>query len=73
MNNEGCGAIKPKTGDNAMVLNRGSGLRQTFRAFDSRTRSGHSATSMNNHWKHIGTGLGGNVVGYGSGNKGGSY
>jgi hypothetical protein len=67
MNNEGLGAIKPKTGDNACVLNRASGYKKTMAAMDSKTRSGHSATEMNNKWTSVpGSGFGGNVKGYGS-------
>jgi hypothetical protein len=74
MNNESKGAAKPKTGDNATVLNRASGYSQTGKAVDSKTRSPHSATGMNNDWKDsMGWGCGGNVVGYGHGNKGMGY
>lgn len=71
-NNESYGAIKPKVGDNACVLNRGSGYSKTMEAFKSKTRSGHPATEMNNDWKDPGTGLGGNVHGY-SKDGGGHY
>lgn len=73
MNNDGPGAIKPKTGDNATVINRGAGFSQTMSAMASKTRSRHSATSMNNKWTGVpGSGCGGNVVGY-SKNGGCSY
>lgn len=65
-NNATPGAIKAKEGDNAMVLNRASGFRKTMSAMDSKTRSGHSATDMNNKWTAVpGSGTGGNVKGYG--------
>jgi hypothetical protein len=66
MNNEGLGAIKPHTGDNALVLNRASGFKQTMSSLESKTRSAYSATSINNHWTSLpGSGTGGNVKGYG--------
>lgn len=63
-NNESLGAAKP-TSVNSCALNRGEGLRKTNKAMDSKTRSGHPATGMNNLWKDVGQGLGGNVKGYG--------
>lgn len=66
MNNEGVGGIKPKQGDNACVLNRASGYSKTMSACASSTGSGHRATDMNNKWTKVpGSGLGGNVKGYG--------
>lgn len=65
MNNTAAGAIKPKVGDNAVVLNRGAGFNQAMTALGNKTKSGHSATSMNNKWISLpGSGCGGNVVGY---------
>ena len=65
-NNEGLGAAKPKTGDNACVLNRASGFKKTMSAMDSGTCSQHKGTDMNNQWtKTPGSGTGGNVKGYG--------
>lgn len=72
MNNDAAGGIKPKSGDNACVLNRGSGFSKTGKAMGSKTRSGHPATSMNNKWKDAGWGTGGNVNGYSKGNGGGN-
>jgi hypothetical protein len=66
MNNEGYGAIKPKTGDNACVLNRAAGYKKTMSACESSTGSRHKGTDMNNKWTKVpGSGLGGNVKGYG--------
>jgi len=65
-NNATPGAIKAKEGDNACVLNRASGYSKTMSACESSVKSGHSATDMNNKWtKTPGSGLGGNVNGYG--------
>ena len=65
-NNEAAGAIKPKEGDNACVLNRASGFKKTEAAMGSSTGSQHKGTDMNNKWtKTPGSGTGGNVKGYG--------
>lgn len=65
-NNEGCGAAKPKEGDNAVVLNRAAGFSQAMGALGNKTKSPYSATSMNNDWIDLpGSGTGGNVKGYG--------
>lgn len=68
MNNSAVGAIKPKEGDNACVLNRASGFSKTGAAMGSKTRSHYKGTSMNNKWQDAGWGTGGNVNGYRSGN-----
>lgn len=66
-NNEGVGAASPKVGDNAVVLNRAAGFKKTMSAMDSKTKSGHPATEMNNPWTSVpGSGTGGNVKGYGN-------
>jgi len=64
MNNDGAGATQKKAGDNACVLNRASGFSKTEAAMANKTRSGHKATDVNNHWKGAGSGTGGNVKGY---------
>jgi hypothetical protein len=71
MNNGSYGAIKPKEGDNACVLNRASGYKKTMSSMESKTRSAYHATDMNNKWTSVpGSGFGGNVKGYGGGGHG---
>lgn len=66
MNNATPGAIKAKEGDNACVLNRGSGLKKTEAAMSSSTGSQHRGGDENNKWTKVpGSGTGGNVKGYG--------
>lgn len=73
MNNDGAGATQKKPGTWDCALNRGVGFSKTETAMASKTRSRHTGTSMNNLWKSVGGGLGGNVNGYGKhgGNSGG--
>jgi hypothetical protein len=68
--NEAAGAIQPKTGDNVKPLVRSAGYGATVSALQSKTRSGHPASSMANHWEGVsGYGDNENIVGYGSGNS----
>ena len=65
-NNAGPGPIQPKEGQNASVLNRATGYSNTMKACESKTRSRHKGTEMNNKWINVpGSGTGGNVKGYG--------
>ncbi len=64
MNNDGAGATKSKPDIWACAIERPAGWNKTQKAMNSKTRSGYPATSMNNLWKDVGMGLGGNVVGY---------
>lgn len=64
-NNSNLGAATPTT-VNAKALNRAAGFSSTMGACDSKTRSRHSATDVNNKWTKVpGSGTGGNVKGYG--------
>jgi hypothetical protein len=62
-NNSG-GGTESKTGKQYVPLCRGAGFSTTMGAMMSRTRSRHSATSMNNLWKGISTDQGGNIHGW---------
>lgn len=67
--NEGAGAAQPKSGDNVKALVRSAGYGATVSALESKTRSGHPASSMANDWHGVsGYGDNENIVGYGSGN-----
>ncbi len=72
MNNSGPGAIKPKPSESACSFVRSIGYQKTMKAFDNRTRSGHTATSKHYQYESAGSGLGGNVLGYGK-HGGGSH
>ncbi len=72
MNNDGAGGTQKKPGIWDCAINRASGYNKTEKAMASKTRSRHTGTSMNNKWKDVGMGLGGNVNGYGS-HGGGSH
>lgn len=64
-NNSGVGPIQPKSGINHEAINREAGMRATMSAMDSKTRSPHKGTGMNDQWKDVpGEGTGGNVKGY---------
>ena len=67
-NNSGAGATQMKGGDNVKAIVRSAGYRATCSAMGSKTRSRHSASSMNNHWKSVECGYGSNenIKGYGS-------
>jgi len=68
MNNASPGGIKPKEGDNAVVINRAAGFKQAMGALDNQTKSPHGPGSMNNSWIRLpGSGTGGNVCGYTNG------
>lgn len=62
-NSEGAGAAQAKTGDNKKAIDRSTGLSATCGAMESKTRSGHPATEVNNLWKdtQCGWGEGNNV------------
>ena len=66
MNNSGPGAIKPKPSESACSFIRSIGYSKTMSACDNKTRSGHKGTDKHNKWEGAGSGLGGNVKGYGS-------
>lgn len=57
-NNEGAGASQAKTGDNAKAIVRSTGRAATCGAMESKTRSGHPATSVNNKWQDTPCGWG---------------
>jgi hypothetical protein len=57
-NNETPGPIQAKTGDNAKAIVRSTGLAATCSAMDSKTRSGHPATEVNNLWQDTPCGWG---------------
>ena len=64
-NNQSMGAATPTT-LNACALNRASGYKKTMASCESKTRSSHKGTDMNNKWTSVpGSGTGGNVKGYG--------
>lgn len=52
-NCEGAGGAQAKTGEQRTPLDRGKGMAETCGAMESKTRSGHPATSMNNLWKDV--------------------
>lgn len=63
-NNSG-GATQPKSGDAYTPLCRGKGFSETMSAMESKTRSGHPATSKHNQWESAGgSETGGNVHGW---------
>lgn len=62
-NNSG-GGTESKTGKQYTPLCRNSQFNTTMDAMMSRTRSRHSATSMNNLWKGISKDQGGNIRGW---------
>lgn len=65
-NCEAAGAAQAKGGDNRTALSRTAGYSATMKAVDSRTRSRHTGTSENNHYKSPSYGVGGdNVKGWG--------
>jgi hypothetical protein len=72
MNNDGAGATQKKPGTWDCALTRSVGYSKTMSAMDNKTRSRHKGTGENNLWKSAGSGLGGNVKGYGS-HGGGSH
>jgi hypothetical protein len=63
MNNDSAGAAQAKTGENAKAIVRSSGMSATCSAMESKTRSGHPATEVNNKWQDTpcGWGEGNNV------------
>lgn len=67
MNTASAGGAQAKTGVWACALDRHVGFTKTEKAMSSKTRSRHTGGSMNNKWKDVGGGLGGNVVGYSPG------
>jgi hypothetical protein len=71
MNNDGAGATQRRGGQWDCAINRAAGYTKTMKACENRTRSRHTGTSQNNLWKSAGSGLGGNVKGYGSHGKSG--
>ena len=65
-NNASPGPIQPRTGINHEATDRSAGYSATMGGMDSKTRSPHQGTSMNNLYKSVpGDGLGGSVRGYG--------
>lgn len=52
------GGAQAKTGDNRKALERSSGMSATLDAMGSKTRSGHPATSTNNHYQAPSLGYG---------------
>ncbi len=62
-NNSG-GGTQAKTGTMYTPLCRASQFSTTMGAMTNRTRSQHSATSMNNLWKGISEDQGGNILGW---------
>lgn len=69
--NEGLGAAQAKTGQCALPLNRGQGLNATEEAWGSKVRSPYNAAGGPNYkYQDAGSGLGGDVIGYGPGNGG---
>ena len=73
MNNDGAGATQKKPGIWDCAINRAAGYSKTEAAMSNKTRSGHKGTSQNNLWKGAGSGLGGNVKGYGNHSGGSGY
>lgn len=66
MNNDGSGAIKPKSGDNLAAINRAAGMAQALGAVTNKTRSGHKGSSKHNHYEGCGGyGDNENILGYG--------
>jgi len=57
-NCEGAGGAQAKTGLQRKPLDRGAGMASTCEAMESKTRSGHPATSMNNKWQDVSCGYG---------------
>lgn len=55
---EACGGAQAKTGDNRKSLDRSAGMSSTIDAMGSKTRSGHPATSTNNHYQAPSLGYG---------------
>jgi hypothetical protein len=69
-NNDGAGATQAKSGDNAKAISRPAGYGATLSAVENKTKSGHPASSMANHWTGVsGYGENENIVGYKSGNS----
>ena len=62
-NNSG-GGTQSKSGTQYTPLCRNKQFTTTMGAMMSKTRSGHSATSMNNLWKGISEDQGGNIRGW---------
>lgn len=62
MNNDSAGAAQAKTGDNVKAIVRSSGMAATCSAMESKTRSGHPATEVNNKWQDT-------TCGWGEGNN----
>lgn len=71
--NEALGGAQAKTGLCAIPLNRGMGRSKTMssESFETKVRSPHNAAGGPNYlYQDVGSGLGGDVVGYGPGNGG---
>jgi hypothetical protein len=65
-NCEAIGGAQAKTGDNRKALSRPAGMAATAGAIESKTRSGHPATSTANHWVGAPSSYGDdNIKGYG--------
>jgi len=50
-NVDAAGAAQAKTGENREALDRAAGMSATKTACESKTRSGHPATAVNNKWQ----------------------
>lgn len=62
---EGAGAAQPKTGKNRTALSRPAGMSATMGAVESKTRSGHRASSTAYHYQGVsGYGSNENINGY---------
>lgn len=53
-NNTAAGGIKPKTGDNAVAINRMAGMNQAVNAIQNKTRSRYKGSDKHNHYEGCG-------------------
>lgn len=72
-NCDAAGAAQAKTGKNRTVLDRHAGMVSTTDAMQSKTRSGHPASSKHNQWESASCCYGDNenIHGYSKGGNGG--